>query len=69
MFSPMNLFVGIITGAVGTGYFIYGKKQGKFVFWIDGILLCIYPYFLSNLYGMMAIGLVLIVIPFFIREN
>ena len=67
MFSPLNLFIGIVTGGVGLAYFLYGKKQEKIVMMIDGLVLMIYPYLLSNLFALIAIGLVLIVIPFIFR--
>ncbi len=68
MFSAMNLMVGIITGAFGVGYFIYGKRQSKFVFMITGCALCIYPYLLSNITVLIIIGLVLLAVPFLIKE-
>ena len=67
MFSPLNLFIEIVTGGIGLAYFIYGKKQEKIVMMIDGLVLMIYPYLFSNLFVLIAVGLVLIVIPFIFR--
>jgi len=58
------LIVGIITGSIGAGYFVYGKKNGKPVPLIAGLLLIGYMYFFSNVWVVLAIGLVLIVVPF-----
>jgi hypothetical protein len=69
MFSPLNLFIGIITGGIGAGYFIYGKKQHKFIIMIDGMALCAYPYFTDSLALLIIIGIVLIALPWFFREN
>ena len=45
----MNSFVfGIIAGAIGAGYFVYGKRQMKPVPMAAGVLLCIYPYFTDS---------------------
>jgi len=63
----MNLFVGIITGGFGAAYFIYGKRQGKFIFMIDGIVLCVYPYLFSSLFWSVTVGLILIAVPFLWR--
>ena len=61
----MNGFiVGVIAGAIGVGYFIYGKRQMKFVPMLSGVLLCIYPYFTENLLWLSIIGAVLVVAPF-----
>ena len=63
----MNSFiVGIIAGAFGVGYFIYGKRQTKVVPMLAGVLLCIYPYFTDNLFWLSAIGIPLLVAPFLV---
>lgn len=67
MSDPTNLFIMIIFGAIGLGYFIYGKKQQKYVPLLIGIVLGIYPYFVSSSIWMFVIGLVLSVIPYFVR--
>ncbi len=61
-----SLWVGMIAGAFGVGYFIYGKKQRKLVPMIAGVLLCIYPYFTDNLWVLLAIGAALLAAPFVI---
>jgi hypothetical protein len=61
-----NLIVGILAGAIGIGYFIYGKRQAKFAPMIAGMLLCIYPYFTENLLWGSVIGVLLLVAPFLI---
>ena len=61
------LFFGLILGSVGTGFFIYGKKQGAPVPLVCGMLLMVVPYFISNSWLLFAAGLALAVIPYFIR--
>ncbi len=61
-----SLVVGIIAGAIGMGYFIYGKRQAKFTPLLAGVLLCIYPYFTDSLLWLSVIGLVLVVAPFLV---
>lgn len=61
-----SLFVGLIAGAVGMGYFIYGKRQLKIVPMVAGVLLCIYPYFVDSLLWLSLVGLILIAAPFLI---
>ena len=63
----MNSFVfGILAGAIGAGYFVYGKRQTKVVPMAAGVLLCIYPYFTDNLVLLLVIGVALLAAPFVI---
>ena len=61
-----SLWVGVVAGAIGMGYFIYGKRQTKYVPMIAGMLLCVYPYFVESLLALSVIGLLLVVAPFLI---
>jgi predicted cobalt transporter CbtA len=61
-----SLVISIIAGAIGMGYFIYGKRQAKYAPMIAGVLLCVYPYFTENLLWLSVIGVVLLVAPFVI---
>jgi hypothetical protein len=61
-----SLWVGVVAGAIGMGYFIYGKRQAKYVPMIAGVLLCIYPYFVESLLALSVIGLLLVAAPFLI---
>lgn len=69
MFSPMDLFIGIVAGGIGAGYFVYGKRQGKFPFIMTGIALCVYPYLISNLFWLIFVGLLLAALPFLWRSG
>lgn len=62
-----TLFVGMIAGAFGTGYFIYGKKQQKPVPMVCGVLLAVYPYFTDNVWVLLGVGLALCLAPVFIK--
>jgi hypothetical protein len=61
-----SLVIGIFTGAIGVAYFVYGKRQARFVPLIAGMLLCVYPYFLASVPQMLAVGAALIAAPFLI---
>jgi hypothetical protein len=61
-----SLVIGIFTGAIGVAYFVYGKRQARFVPLIAGMLLCVYPYFLASVPLMLAVGAALIAAPFLI---
>jgi hypothetical protein len=61
-----NLFFGIVTGALGLAYIVYGKRQTKFVPLIAGILLCAYSYFITSWIWLFVVGATLLVAPFII---
>lgn len=63
----MDLFISLVAGSIGSGYFLYGKKANDIRFLIAGILLIAYPFFISQLTISIIIGVVLIAGPFFLK--
>ena len=61
------LIWGMLFGAVGLGFFTYGKKQKAVVPLFTGVALFIFPYFISNVYMLVIVGVVLVVLPYFVR--
>jgi hypothetical protein len=59
-----GLIAGVIAGAFGMAYFVYGKRQSKVVPAGGGHLLCVYPYFTENPYALLGIGAALLAAPF-----
>ncbi|MDP2028053.1 MAG: hypothetical protein Q8K12_00230 [Thiobacillus sp.] len=57
----------LLFSSVGLGLFLYGKKQQAVVPLFSGLALMIYPYFVSNSILLVAIGVVLVAVPYFIR--
>ena len=64
--TPATLAIGMLTGAVGVGYFIYGKRQTKFAPLLAGMALCVYPYFVDSVLWLVVIGALLMAAPFLI---
>ena len=62
--STANIFAAVIFGGIGFAAFVYGKKQLSFKAMAIGILLMVYPYFVSNTIGVYAVGVVLTVALF-----
>jgi hypothetical protein len=62
-----TIFVGMLVGCIGMGFFMYGKKQQMAVPMLCGVLLMVYPYFVPGLWLNLLIGIVLCAIPYFIR--
>ena len=65
--STAVLLWGMLFGAIGFGFFLYGKKQKTVMPLIMGIALCVIPYFIANVYVLVMVGVILVVIPFFVR--
>ena len=61
------LLWGLLFGSIGFGFIIYGKKQKAIVPLITGIVLCVVPYFIANVYALVVVGVVFMAIPFFVR--
>lgn len=64
--TPTSLLIGIVTSALGVGYFLYGKRQARFAPLLAGLLLCVYPYFVDSVVWLVVIGVALAAAPFFI---
>jgi hypothetical protein len=61
------LIWGMLFGAVGLGFFAYGRKQKAVVPLFTGVALFIFPYFISNVYMLVIVGVVFVVLPYFVR--
>ena len=61
------LLWGVLFSSIGLGFFLYGKKQRAPVPLVCGLALMIYPYFVPNVIALIAIGIALAVIPYFLR--
>jgi predicted membrane protein len=61
------LLWGLLFGSIGLGFVIYGRRQRAVVPLLCGAALMIFPYFVSNSVVLVAIGVLLIAIPYFLR--
>jgi len=61
------LIWGMLFGAIGLGFFTYGKKQKAVVPFFTGISLFVFPYLISNVYILVIVGIILVAIPYFVR--
>jgi hypothetical protein len=67
VFDTSSLLWGLLFGSIGFGFFLYGKRQRRAVPLVCGILLMVFPYFVSNTYLLVGLGVVLMAIPYFLR--
>jgi len=61
------LIWGLVFGAIGLGFFTYGKKQKAVVPLFTGIALFMLPYFISSVYMLVIVGVLLVALPYFVR--
>lgn len=61
------LLWGMLFGSIGLGFFVYGRKQRKGIPLACGVALMAFPYFVSNTFLLVLIGIVLIAVPYFVR--
>ena len=61
------LIWGMVFGAIGFGFFTYGKKQKAIVPLFTGTTLFVIPYFISNVYMLVIVGVILVALPYFVR--
>lgn len=61
------LLLAVLFGSLGLGYFVYGKKQNAIVPLVCGVVLMVFPYFISNVILLIATGLIFSILPFFVR--
>jgi len=65
--NASTLVWGLLFSSIGFAFCLYGRKQRAVVPLVCGIALMIYPYFIPNLIALIAIGVVLAAIPYFLR--
>ena len=61
------LLWGLLFSSIGVVMFIYGKKQNVFMPLLCGALLVVYPFFVTTTAWLVAIGVVLVALPYVIR--
>ena len=59
--SASSLFANVFVSAVGFGIVLYGKKQRRAPQLVTGLVLMVFPYFVTEAMWMLTIAGVLIV--------
>ncbi len=65
--TTAQLLLGVLFSSIGLGYFLYGKKQKVTVPLVCGLVLMIFPYFVGNTAMLTTIGIILSLLPYFVR--
>ena len=57
--DPLWLFLSLIPGGVGFVLFAYGKKQGRWVMVVAGVVFMAYPCFTESIAALVGVGVLL----------
>ena len=61
--DPWYLFLGLIFSTIGFGYFRYGKRQSDGRAMLVGVVLMVYPYFITSPLAVVGVGVLLMASP------
>ena len=61
--DPLYLFANIVIGSIGSGYFLYGKRQSHLLVLLAGIGLIAITFFVSSLPWLCVWALLLMAAP------
>ena len=65
--STASLLWGMLFGAIGAGYMMYGHRQKNLMALGCGLALIVFTYFVANVWLMLLIGAALMWLPFKFR--
>ena len=64
-----SLMLSMLFGGAGMGYLMYGKTAGRLIPIGVGLALMIGPYFIPNNLAMAIVCVLLMAVPFVVREG
>jgi hypothetical protein len=68
MDDTSTLLWGVLFGSIGLGFFIYGRRQQAIGPLLAGVALFVVPYFISSVYLLVLVGMLLVALPYFVRS-
>ncbi len=68
-FSMSSLLSGLLVGFIGTGFFMYGKKESRFMPMMAGGAMFIYPWFITSSLILWIVTIAICVFLFVVREK
>ena len=66
--NTSTLMLGVLFGSIGLGFFVYGKKKKVIIPVLSGIGLMVFPYFISDVFIFVTVGVILVALPFVIKR-
>lgn len=65
--STAIIVCSLLFASVGFGYFIYGRKQDHVMAKYAGIALMVFPYFVTDVYLLVLVGVILLALPLLLK--
>jgi len=62
-----HFYLSMLFGIIGMGYFVYGKKQARFIALFAGMGLMVLPYFIAEAITLFAASAGLMAAPFILK--
>lgn len=62
-----GLMLSLLFGLIGTGLFLFGKREGRVLYIATGLALMVLPPFLPGV-AAIIVSLILCAVPFLLRE-
>jgi len=62
--SGATLYDGLVARGLGMGYLLYGRRQARYSAVLAGLLLCLYPLFVTSVLWSCVIGIALAIVAF-----
>jgi len=59
--SAGTIVASLVTGTIGFGFFLYGKREARGPQLVSGMLLMAYPYFVAGPFAIWGIGAAILV--------
>ncbi len=56
-FDPAALLLSLVMGGIGFVLLVYGRKQERWPQLVAGLVLMVYPYFVSGVAALVGIGI------------
>jgi len=66
--DPGMLMWSILFGSIGIAYLVYGRKQRHVLALVTGLLLIVFPYFISNVMLLVALGALFVALPYIVSK-
>ncbi len=63
-----QLMLGMVFGTIGMGLFMFGKRAERLPHLAAGLVLMVFPYFVSNMWALALIGATVTAAPFVMGE-
>ena len=67
--QPLDLFLNLMLGLVGSAYLLYGRKQAAGLPMLCGLLIMVEPYVVPGFIGQLLVSILLAALPFLRRQG